>query len=488
MVGSTALWALPFLYVDGVSSPVKGAILRMITQKLLWISGNRLVMHSVYLGKTVNISYSDVGKHERIIKEWKCNGTNLTSCYQHIVKAMVQHQALDKGDEQITQHWFQALAQIGYNFSQGQGESHINCSPEVLFNFVDYRTNELEHEENKRHTTPITNLGMVTEIYSNTCSKHTNLTLGSNFMNPWMQFDKILLLVVFNKPHYKSIPYIETLYRPFFPYILYCVPGIPDFNLPNARGVKNFHFSFYAYNGTKAGFPKAAFNYECMEAAIKMQFSVEGIFFLADDLLVSIHHLMNLNFRQAWYIEASKTVMANVVTNKKCVNGICNKKYSWSWWVPFTEKSRHLLKRMAQAANTSVVGKCYRQLIVNNGGVNRLNGGLADVYYIPKKLVSDFLTLSTFFRQEHMWLEITVPTIIQCTEGFKKTQVLQGLAVWDKTRDTPWFSITKEKFQNKVFLHPTKWSYVANGNLQYIDFYCNTVLPWMHDRNGRIPK
>ncbi len=369
-----------------------------------------------------------------------------------------------------------------------RGSPNMACGKHVLFYPLEFTPNTREHHKNKDHFTTITNLRMIRQVYGDTCTAHLNKNLSMSFSMPWVQFENVLLLVVFNNPHYESIPYIETMYRPFFPYILFCGPGIPDFNLPNTRRVKNFHFSFYSYKGTKAGFAKGAFNYECMEAAIKMQFAVEGILFLADDVLVSIHHLTGLNLSHAWYLPGSEVKTADVARKKSCSHGICDKKYDWPWWTKFTEKALHLLKRMEHESSISTIGKCYRQLMVKTGGPNRLNGMLADIYYIPRKLISDFVTLSQLFLEEEIWLEIAVPSIIQCLEGFETTQVLTGHRVWDHTRLFPWLSFIREKFQKKAFLHPTKWGKVAKGNPQFRDFYCKKVLPWMHDRYGRIFK
>ncbi len=483
IVGKHAFWALPFLCWNGICSPRKSAALVMIMQRLLWLSGKKIVAQSAKW-KNENISgYSDLEINETMILQWMCNSENLRNCTLQLVTATMGMGALKQSDKETIQHWLQALSQIGYIFTDMRTKLHTNCNSHVVFNPL----HVTEHHHGEGPVTPIPNLPVINQMYEKTCPHHMNedLSVPITFSKPWVQFDNILLLIVFNKPHYESVPHIETLYRPFFPYILYCGPGMPDLNSPNSK-LGKYDLSFCPYPPTKPHFLKGAFNYECMAAAITMQFQVEGIFFVADDALVSVQQLTTKSFSHPWYLSTQCTTIADVVRQKECFNGVCNKKYSWYWWRPETKRCVRLVNRMKTESNTSTIGKCYRQLALRNGGVNRLNSGLADVYYIPKKLTSDFLTLSKYFLKLDIWLEIAVPSIIQCTEGINRTQVLLG--IWGKKIFSPWLHFTQEKFQSTAFLHPTKWGHVAKGNPKFRDFYCNKVLPWIHDRHGRIPK
>ncbi len=449
---------------------------------MLGISGHRIAVHSASL-KPDGVTASHYEEVEKDLSQWKCTTNNFKTCLNEVVKMMVEGKFLDASFPPLLQQWIQALDRLGYTFPHLSSDgAAVSCFSDHLFHPIDY--SKLDSSQAK---IPINNAHPISKIYSETCAKSNTrkiLQMNQLLLNPWMQFHDVLLMVVFNNPWYEGIPYIETLYRPFFPYMLYCGPGMPDFTSNKFERLNNFEFTFYSYGGTKKGYKHGAFNYECMIRAINMNFPVSGILFISDDTLLSVHKLQYLHRNTTWYIPLWDLV----------IDDLSDSIISWWGFQKYRTEGLRLLKRMAKEKDKpTVIGKCYRQLLELNGGPYRVTGGFADVYYVPKNIATQFVTVGSMFLEEELFLELAVPTMLQCVANLHTTEGLKG-EYRRADRHYPWLKFTKERFLDLgyMYIHPTKWGPLApevkHANFsKFRAFFCDTVLPWMHDPQGKLP-
>ena len=128
--------------------------------------------------------------------------------------------------------WLDALDKTCFMFPQFNDSFNEACE-KVLWYAIDYSVPTLRRRFGAGLYSPVTNIEPLTKLY---------------FAHPCTQFDDVLLLVVFNKPHYEAFQFVETLYRPFFPNILYC--GTAKIDVNRYPGVNNFTFSFISYGET----------------------------------------------------------------------------------------------------------------------------------------------------------------------------------------------------------------------------------------------
>ncbi len=450
----------------------------LLVQKIMQLTGDKVLIHSAST-RDEGHQYLDIKSVPLMLGDWQCGSPELVVCVKLLMKFVVDNHAMDTSIGLMLQDWITALTRVGYVFPPVGNNTDDHCfSSDVIFKPVDYSGGYQGLTVSGKAQIPTNNLQQLQKTYTETCSsiKMENIS-NINFTQPWIQFDDILLLVVFNKVHYESIPYIDTLYRPFFPYILYCGPGMPNFALPQLQRLRGFDFTFYSHKLNPPGHLVGAFNYECVSRAMRMQYPVDGYFFISDDVIFNLNKTTLLPNNHTWYVPQNLFVTFNPTANPVA--------WGHSRYLPETTR---LLTNMKQQANSdSVVGTCYRKLVARNGG-DFVNGGLADIYYIPKRLARTFASMVDFFHQHNVWIEIAIATIITCIEEEERTERIPGInRGWAKY--IPWEFFTRHTFQDLFFMHPTKWSSlsVQTGDPRNRHLCCNKVLPWMHDRFGVVP-
>ncbi len=468
-----AFWALPFPKKN--SECLKfNQIWPLLVQKLLWISGNNLMVHIPGLRTQEQAKNADLGEIEKLIMNWHCKRTRLELCVLGLIEFVVKHHEIECKILPQVHAWLQALNSLGYTCPNTTNPSDL-CS--LYPTLIDPIPPPIRPDSDN-------SLKDVSNIYLDTCFDFSNKSSlpAVKTANPWVQFNDILLIVVFNTPHYQSIPYVETLYRPFFPQILYCGPGIPDFESPI---LKNLKFDFYSFDKTKEDHQAGSFNYVCMVGAINMNYSVAGYLFTSDDMIFSISKISTFDKNKTWFFPVWDSAMDDVMDP-----------IVWQWgFKRYRYKIRSVIRRMAKHENdSSVIGQCYNQLKELNRGPFRVNGGLADLYYIPKRLAPQFSVLGSIFFEEEVFLEVAVPTIVQCIESL--TNVVELVGEYRRSdRNEPWLKFTKKRFFDRsyMYLHPTKWATLSldtqsRKTALLRQLYCTKVLPWLHDPLGREPK
>ncbi len=415
-----------------------------------------------------------------IIKDSKCNSTSLNLCILNLVTLLSERHIVDLSVVQVLKQWLQSLPQIGYKFPAVGTKQTVKCfSDKIIFQPVGHNQQQLE---SSKYFFPILNNYEINKTHNETCQAYQNTSLFQKvtLSHPWAQFSNILLLVVFNHHNYDSIPFVETLYRPFFPYILYCGPGLPNLSLSPGHPLKNFQFSFYPYEPPIRGDPTGSFNYECIVNAFRMKYPVDGILFLADDVLLAPAKVKGLHYDSVWYVPVWDTIKDNVR------NPLIKR---WGFHRYKSEVAILLVRLQREEKNVSLISECFNHLVSRNGEKYRVNGGFSDIYYIPKRIGQEFAFLGSIFLEENIYLEIAVPTLIQCLDGLKNVDVLYG-EYREENMFSPWLKFTHTTFQGRSYLHRTKWGFLAKKNpkiKKYQDLFCNKALPWVHDVTGTLP-
>ncbi len=470
-----AFWALPF--VHEINEDTKfNQIWPFIVQKLLWMSGNNLMIHSQGQMVQDSMNDSDYTGILNTIMNLKCHSLKFEMCLLELMGHTADKNQFDPKILPQLHAWLQTLRNLGYSF----GNTSANLKDPCLV----YPT---IYESVAQPRKLMTNFSSkeISNVFSNTCSteKKNFAMLAAKITEPFVKFVDILLIVVFNTPHYQSIPYVETLYRPFFPNILYCGPGIPDFK---SQSLKNLRFNFYSFGKMKNNYQAGSFNYLCMIGAINMNYPVAGFLFSSDDLIFSVSQISTFDKNRTWFFPVWDSIIDDVLDPIISLWG----------FKKFKTQVQSLLFRMEKHENdSSIIGQCYNQLKQLNGGPYRVNGGLADLYYIPKRLAPKIAVLGSLFLEEDIFLEIAVPTILQCTESLKNVVELIG-EYRRNDKHEPWKKFTKERFFDRsyIYIHPTKWSPLSpEGHHRKVSvlvrqFFCSKVLPWLHDPQGRLPE
>ena len=508
IISRSTFWALTLLRDFHTFDDETKFRLSCTIQWFLWQSGGFV---EVFWANSLAIEEFELSpeKCQSYVGHLESCKTSLSRCITSAMKNILSDEQFEGVD-----NWMNVLERHGYELP-AKKLNLLNCSRAVI-NSAEYCNSETEHDSGRRRTT---GLDAVSKTYEKTCKSGLESMASLKLDEPWYRKTNILLLIVFNKPHYSVIPYLDTLYRPFFALILYCGPETLD--RTQHTFLKDHLVSFITFDLRPEGKVPGSLNYQCMLKALDMNFKVKGILSIADDLLVMNHRVPELNEDDLGFIPRIESKIGDLKTMKECLLGICDFFVRWPWWSDYKVESLAFLEELEYLSKKSRRMKLFQKTLQRfTGGSSRLVGGYSDVFYVPRRLSSEFLELGRLFLKHGVFLEIAIPSLIWGLSSHEEIQPLPGVQVWDvETRDRPWMHFRKSELFGKFYLHPIKWSSLAgedfrsrppskdcnsgklgngvvcmtemtynfNNSIEMTSLFCHSILPYFHDPLGILP-
>ena len=248
-------------------------------------------------------------------------------------------------------------------------------------------------------------------------------------------FKGVLLVIVFNYPHYSHIPLLKSLYNKAFPNMVFC--GAANSSRFEVETVKLY---------------KGYFGYDCLTRAIERSVNYTGYLVMSDDVLLNFWNLPREDVSRVW--EGPR---------KPITVGVFEKARDWYWW-----KSRWGLQNCLKALNETNYreggGRLLRVLSSNdvvesNGGCH---GGRSDIFYLPHKHANTFTRLAKIFRKHNVFIEIAVPTMLRMLEGASDIVRLEGVYLPGRAGSEPVMNSEHlwENYSPHIhFIHPIKLHY-----------------------------
>ena len=232
-------------------------------------------------------------------------------------------------------------------------------------------------------------------------------------------FEDLLLIIAFVELLYDTIPYLEKLYRNYFPNIVYCGPtGSPKNREYPVIFVEMLH-------GVTA--------YECVGAAVRAHPGFKGYLFMRNDLFLNFRSIANLSRSRIW--ESSEQLGSQAMFEQPCE--------SWIWWytpwgLKACEQAYKDIIHLNDAYRRAIIDKKEQEsswdvensinaLLWNGRGVNMCYRGFSNLFYIPTEHASAFEKLSAIFKKHQVYVEIAVPTILRMLELSEKAKQLTGV-------------------------------------------------------------
>ena len=171
----------------------------LAVQRLLWLSGNQIVVRRCRTGLSATTSRRLLPAINRLDK-WLCKAATMKQCILDVVTD--NHGLLSDQTALLIGFWVESLSKSGYAFPKFGAQLYEGCET-VALHAVDYAVPSLGRHLNAEVYSPVTNLDAIKAVYNNTCRRH-DTTLprykNVNFVQPWTQFSDVLLVITFFFP------------------------------------------------------------------------------------------------------------------------------------------------------------------------------------------------------------------------------------------------------------------------------------------------
>ena len=420
----STFWALPLFSTAAVSHRTEW---NYVVQWLMWQTGQEL---TVYLPSNYQQDVHTLSSSAEIINllsQTECS-SSVDDCIHILLRRLLSLQLISNQFVQTIINWLRDLKKVGYVFPSVIRQLDPNCTIPLMWSPVSASATSI------KRSVAVTNVAQSAELQEQLCetehvkTNRTDFGVVVNLTHPWHQFRHLLLVITFNKAHYEVIPYIELLYRSIFPHILYCGPSPLDTaSIPVLDG---YRISFITYTEWPVHRSPGSVSYQCAIQAVRMNFVVDGFLFASDDLLLLPVPLSRLSGDRVWFVPANEIRIGDLDSLRECRLGMCDFHPHWDWWADYKSATIEALDRMVQLARHSpLFYRCLAKLCEQNGVGRshiRVNGAYSDIFHIPSRIAHNFANVAEIFAEYGVFLEIAVPTVLQCIEPLEKFQPLPG--------------------------------------------------------------
>ena len=354
-------------------------------------------------------------------------------------------------------------------------------------------------------------------IINATCAGHNDgllHKLRQSLLLPKVKMVDRLLVIEFNNPHYESIPFLESLYRPSIPNILCCtltpiVNSTAEFSLftlnlrvdevgyledwkirklhvevifkQYPKQSVNYTLNYIIHDQGKAnGFRSETPNY-CIEAAIHKLPGFKGYIYIADDTVFHFWKSTKLDPNRFWWYDTHPTMLKDLDTEEaiRCSNtngtlSACTKA-GWIWFDIYKEEIAQTYRTMQRYSLLSQ--SCLEEISKKCEGRSAVVGGASDFYYVPGERMADFVHMSGLFRVMRLWHEISVPMMMYGLNTPEELQLADIYHNWNyyTDRQKPWKWYHQKL--DTISVHPLKLGPVAHEKINDTLLFCNLIFP-----------
>ncbi|XP_050417606.2 uncharacterized protein LOC130010373 [Patella vulgata] len=279
--------------------------------------------------------------------------------------------------------------------------------------------------------------------------KSTKLTLSSRVEN-------ILLLIIFNRPHYENIPSLHKTYSHSFTKIVYCGSSLKDFNLKSAK------FGF-GVTFIEVEMLTGIYFYRCLAKVMRMNYSVDGYLYIGDDVLINPWRIKHLPINKIW-LPTGGTTRMGWETMK------------WMHWsLPYGRQAMLRVLEELKKNHTERYKTFTRNLAHNSKFPDGILYGGSDIAYVPASLKTDAIFYLELFSKHKVYLEITVHSVLGGILPLENIFNLPGAYIWKTHLKSHYASFYKPTL---FFLHPFKFGLELKSK-SGLDFFCTRFVPFL---------
>ena len=453
-----AFWALPFAPFE--SSNDKWTWTYLVQKTIMEFDFS--IQIASMSPKAIFKSHMDLSYNaqsvDKVVKGFQSKSNFLIkSLYTLFVKTMVE---LSISESIIHQQleWLKSMHQLegNPNIWTNNDKQEISCSDKVTF----YPWKRFPVNSNVE----VANKGKIDKTHHNFC-KNENQKVPS-LHQPWIQFRNIALVIIYKEQlSFDTLPLVETLYRPFFPIMVYCSkrPATP---VQTARDHTGWKIISVEYD------PVQNLQYQCVSLVVHLGLPVDGFMFLGEDVLFSVHDIPTFSLSRTWL----PTPHSKCSSRQKTCNIFHDTTPTLDVKVLAAHKEldymAHPLARIFRKRRQQFLGHADLYVV-----------GLTDFYYLPYTNAHDVNTLLELYLKQGVPGEVAIPTLLTCLTMDKPPLLIPSISGWKKEAEVNGFNhIPLILNGNATFLHSTQWNLGSERNLAHVHSYCTEVLPFMYNK------
>ncbi|XP_067670319.1 uncharacterized protein [Haliotis asinina] len=477
-----ALWAL--LVPATTTFPVCDIWRGYWAQRLLWEMGGNLGFfppnafrkrnsHS-YLSDAVNENdlYFQTERLVAFLRTWTCEPDKpFFACMIKLSTDMAHEQFWKIADAVLIHFWIKDLKALGYkeptripfgslqNGAQVTLDSKLPNETRLTNQQVNVTFWAAEQTPPQVYSTGKVSpnfVSHITEIASycnnNTIHNHSFSMLELNGLSQIHTYPNLLLIVVFNFPHYANLAFLETMYRLHFPRIVYCGSNKDKFQ--NYSKPLGKHLTFLEIDVYRGWFAE-----NCLTRAMKMQYAVDGYLYIGDDVLLNVWNIHTFSVDKLWFLNSH----------------VYQPSEGLKWWFAHPKVGLNAYQTAIAALKIADIHKynSLKQMIwTNSKKDDAIFFGGSDIAYVPASYKDEVQYYMEHFSKFNVFVEIIFHTVFGGIEEWENMLKLPGTYLWGEDRDR------FEEYYNKddVFLHPVKISKL-HSMPEGKRFFCDEFLP-----------
>ncbi|ESO98915.1 hypothetical protein LOTGIDRAFT_158872 [Lottia gigantea] len=427
-----AFWAMvPFKDNELWSMWVQKLLLELKT----WVTFTTVSPSQHLCSNNGKLSHNDLNH----IASWKCKSrSNFFECVKDFNRFLVSNKFMDSTQEKTITKWLKMLTIAGYT----QPSLNPNNDSTGLVYRAIFRPKSVD------------SLYSMKQSYHNICGKTQPACPFKTVKMSTKKFSTILLNVVFNHAtFYKNTEYLANIYRPHFTHINFCGTKMDNFLPYNAK--LDIPVSFIEMDDKE--FQKGQFDHRCIEGAMKMNYDIDGVFHVNDDILLNLWNLPRIPTDRVWF---QKDFLVVPFARAR----IPSVYWKWAekdvaWWPWHNDnlgkiKLKGSIDTLRNLSKSEPLAAFYINQVDKNTGGKRDIGfaGNTDIAYFPKKTFKTYLYAAQVQSPFTIYLELAVPGLIAGVTNLHDVVTLPGKYIWFEER--PFYA--QHYNVSHVFLHPLK--------------------------------
>ena len=217
------------------------------------------------------------------------------------------------------------------------------------------------------------------------------------------KFADVLLVINFNHPHYDNIEFLEAIYSPVFPNILFYG------EVPDSRVIAMAH-------------DHGRFSHNVLKDAMIRCPDFKGYLYIQDDCFVSYWNLVDFDKDKIWF--------TNIVPAS-----IQNYEINWFHW-----NTAYGIGAVIHSYNNLPV--FHKNIINKNLGENFVAFEAVDFVYVPGRLSQGYVDICDLFINPLVFVELAIPTMLCALDDFSEWSLVQR--IW-----TEWWAGARTGFDLK---------------------------------------